>query len=238
MGPIIHMANRNIVASITVFFILLLGVSGCRQSQAQANRAPTNTPGPTRTPRPTLTPTPLPEPLSVTGSGDAVINLTWPHGPALAVITGNRGGDHFAVKSLDANSEAIDLLVNTTDPYRGVRPINFTDEEVRRFEVTATGSWTIEVRPLAMAERLQVPGRVQGSGDQVLFLAGRTPDTAHIEGNSSGDHFAVHGWIPGDFTDLLVNVVEPYEGTVLLNSDTLVLQVTAAGAWSIEVTAR
>lgn len=217
--------------------IVLVGASGCRHSSA-ASFTPTTTPGPTRTPRPTPTPTPPPQPISASGSGDAVINLTWPHGPALAVITGNRGGDHFAVKSLDADNQVIDLLVNTTDSYRGVVPINFTDEEARRFEVTAEGSWTIEVRPLAMAEVLQVPDKFQGTGDQVLILTGQTPDVAHITGNSGGDHFAVHGWIPGDFTDLLVNVVEPYEGTVLLNPDTFILEVTAVGAWVIEVAAR
>lgn len=199
---------------------------------------PTNTPAPTDTPRPTLTPTPLPEPILLEGSGDTVVDVDWVFGPAIAVIRGNSGSRHFAVTSLDRSNNTIDLLVNTTEPYDGMRPINFTSQEVARFEVSADGSWSIEIRPLAMADALTVPGTFEGSGDHVFLLEGATPDTARVIGNSSGRHFAVHGWIPGELTDLLVNTTDLYDGTVLLDPDTLIIQVTAVGSWTIGVTAR
>ena len=199
---------------------------------------PTRTPRPTDTPAPTLTPTPAPEPIVLTGSGDDIVDVEkWP-GPALARITGNSAGAHFAVINYDAQGNQIDLLVNTTDPYSGMRPLDLLDSQhTTQFEVKATGDWTIEVLPfLENATSVDVPGTVSGTGDAVLILLDEAA-TASVTGNAAGSHFAVLGY-GGLFPDLLVNTTEPYDGEVRVAAGSRVFVVTAVGDWTIELTAR
>jgi hypothetical protein len=161
----------------------------------------------------------------------------WP-GPALARISGNQGGAHFAVTALNDAGESLDLLVNTVEPYSGTRPLDFTDgAHTARFEVAATGDWQIEVLPvIGNIEVVDVPGTATGTGDNVIAL-GDPADVATITGNSAASHFAVIGY-GGLFSDLLVNTTDPYEGQVIISEDTFLLAITAVGDWSIELTAR
>jgi hypothetical protein len=204
--------------------------------------APTNTPEPTNTPLPTATPTevptptPLPEPVVLSGTGDSVVDFENPFIVSIAHITGNAGSRHFAVKSYDSNGESIDLLVNTTDPYDGVVLMDPADTHTTRFEVTGTGEWMIVVDSIFAARELEVPGIIEGVGDDVIILVGGIPDLANIKGNEQSRHFAVKGY--GARADLLVNTTDPYEGTVILADDIVVIQFTAVGPWSMEVTAK
>ena len=195
----------------------------------------TLTPRPTPTSTPTETPVPTLETIVLSGSGDSVVDVDKPDMPAIVHIRGNAEGRYFGVRSLDASNESIELLVNTTDPYDGLRPLDFSvGEHTSRFEVSAVGAWTIEILPLASAPRLEVPGRYEGSGDSVVVLTGRTPDLAAIVGNASGRYFGVFGH-GGPYRDLLVNTTDPYDGTVLFDSDTAVLEIQAIGQWTITV---
>ena len=78
---------------------------------------------------------------------------------------------------------------------------------------------------------------LRGFGEDAIHLTEvftpGTPDLAHIKGNEQARHFSVKGY--GSSSDLLVNTTDPYEGTVILANDTIVLDITASGAWSIEV---
>ena len=203
---------------------------------------PTKTPKPTNTPSPTATPTPIPEPISLAGSGDSVVDFDLQGKPAIVHITGNATGHHFAVESYDNTGERLDLLVNTTDPYDGFRPIDWLDDEyTTRFQVTANGAWTIDIVPLAPIPETQrhilsIPGTYEGTDDDVIILAEGTPDLATIEGNAGGHHFAVTGW--SNRRELLVNTVDPYEGTVILSSDTFALEIVAQGDWSVTVASK
>lgn len=199
---------------------------------------PTATPRPTDTPEPTLTPTPPPDPIVLTGSGDDIVDVEKWAGPAVARITGNTAGAHFAVMNYDAEGNQIDLLVNTTDPYSGVRPLDLLDDQhTTRFEVKATGDWTIEVLPfLENATTVEVPGAVSGTGDAVLVLLAEA-DTATVTGNAAGSHFAVIGY-GGLFPDLLVNTTDPYDNEVMVDRGSRVFVITAVGDWTIELTAR
>lgn len=197
---------------------------------------PTNTPRPTSTPRPTVTATTPPmESIILTGSGDSIVDLDKPDDPALVHITGNAASRHFAVISYGTDGEQIDLLVNTTDPYDGVRPLDFlNDEHTARFEVTSTGPWTIEVLSLFDIPKAAVPGIYEGTGDGVFFLDGAA-DTATITGNDAGHHFAVESY--GNGYDLLVNTTEPYSGQVIVSRDARIFVVKAAGPWAIKFSA-
>lgn len=204
------------------------------------NLALTPTKTPTWTPRPSSTPTPVPTmaPIVLSGSGDAVVDANLPGNfVGIVHITGNAGGQYFGVKNLDINNNQIDLLVNTTDPYDGVRPLNFIDgEETFRFEVTASGEWTIEILPLSSLERLNVPGTLSGTGDYVFAVSGDDPDTAIITGNANNAYFGVFAY--SATRDLLVNTTDAYSGTVLVDPGTIVIEVIAEGEWTIEITSR
>lgn len=213
--------------------------------QATANANATNfaltpTKTPTWTPRPSATPTPAPTqaPIVLTGSGDQIVDVDLPDGfVGLVHIIGNAGGRFFAVSNLDANNDQIDLLVNTGDPYDGLRPLDFRDDErTVRFQVQAVGEWTIEILPLSSIKFVEVPGSISGKGDFVFALTGKDPDTAKIVGNAEGRYFAVLGY--SGSVDLLVNTGDPYDGTVLLDGDTVIIEIQAVGEWTIEITSK
>lgn len=168
------------------------------------------------------------------------MNVDKTNDPMIARITGNACRRHFAVKTYDENNETIDLLVNTTDPYEGVTPVDFYDDEwTYRFEVTSACEWTISLEPLVLADLLTVPGQITGAGDDVIILdipEGATPDLAHIVGNAEARHFAVKSF--GGWGDLLVNTTDPYDGTVILDPETILFVVTATGDWTIEVSTK
>lgn len=205
-----------------------------------STEAPTTTGAPTTTQVPTTTSTTttttLPPFAGVTfeGSGPDVIELDKPEGiPAVVYIQGNRDGGHFAVTSFDEGGGHIDLLVNTTEPYEGTRPMDFRDGEVTaRLEIKAEGQWLIEVRPLhpESVRLAPIPGPVEGTGDEVFILSG-TPDVAHVIGNEAGGHFAVKAW--GNSVDLLVNTTDPFDGRVIVPGDSVVIEVVAESSWTI-----
>lgn len=206
---------------------------------------PTETTVPTNTPAPTNTLPPPPDPHHFDGIGDSVIDLNiflegW-DGTAIAHIIGNPNAAHFAVTSYDANGEYVDLLVNTVDPYDGYRPVNFIEgENVIRFQIESEGSWAISLYPLAeqYIHLLEFPGVYSGSGDDVIFLKGDTPDLAIISGNAESGNFIVTSYDISNngSRNLLVNTIEPYEGTVILTPTTIAFEIQAPGAWTIEVT--
>jgi hypothetical protein len=162
------------------------------------------------------------------GAGDSVADITISE-PVLLRIAGNTESRNFAIIAHGANHQ--DLLVNTLVPYTGIRPLNF-QETSTRLEIKAAGNWHIEIWPLVSAHRISVPGEFKGSGDDVLFIDG-APNTATISGNQAERNFAVIGY--GKTSDLLVNALDPYQGTVIVNPETLVLEVRAVGGWTIKL---
>ena len=199
--------------------------------------APTNTPSPTDTPAPTLPPTETPAPIIYTGSGDSIVDVVKPYDAALVHITGNASSRYFGISSLDSNNEVIDLLVNTTDPYDGVRPLDLMANQVTtRFEIQADGPWAIEISPISSVYKLMIPGELSGKGDYVFAIAEGTPDTAVITGNADSRYFGVFGYSNGP--DMLVNTTDPYNGTVILDKATFLIVVQAVGDWTINITTK
>lgn len=198
---------------------------------------PTATLPPTETPLPTETPTPVPTlaPIILQGTGDSVVDVQKPDIAMVARIVYN-GGSNFAVWNVDANGNDIDLLVNTIGAYQGVVPIDFLQSEyTARFKITASGAWQIELLSLASARRETIPGTFQGTGDDVIYLDGATPDllTANATGSSN---FIV--WEYGTARDLLINEIAPYTGTVAMSRNTVLIVVNATGPWAIEIKTR
>lgn len=182
-------------------------------------------------------PTPAPKPIEFTGNGDSIVDFINPFDVAITHITGNASSHHFAVTNYGIDGNSIDLLVNTTDAYNGIRPLDFgRDEHTTRFEVKASDEWRIEILPITSARVLIVPGVIEGIGDDVIFLDGATPDIAKINGNTESRHFAVISY--GNHSDLLVNTTDPYEGTVIIKGNSTTIEIKANGSWSIEIIAK
>ena len=97
------------------------------------------------------------------GQGDDVVEFSIPETAVIVTIT-HDGEGHFAVHSLDAAFNELDLLVNTLDDYTGTLPMQFaSDEQVAGLEITGSGDWTYVIAPLEEARRASCS--TDGEGD-------------------------------------------------------------------------
>jgi len=202
---------------------------------------PGETPKPTGTPAPTATPIPDPEPILLSGKGDDTVEIDTMGQIWIAHIKGNASGRYFSVVTYDSAGEHLDSLVETVDPYDGLRLIDFmATAQITSFGVTATGEWSIELFPFTreylIPYVMTVPGTVSGAGDTLVLLSGESPDVATITGNAGARDFVVVGY--GDSLDVLIDTADPYAGTLVLDPNTILLEITAVGDWTIEVTAK
>jgi len=201
-----------------------------------------------KTPIPPLTfiPQPASTPIiSVTselnmlsGYGDSVVNINKKGGRAIAHIK-YTGDENFIVWNYGMNGERINLLVNTVGNYEGTCPLDFNDgENTVRFQIQASGKWTIQILPLDKMHVIKIPGRFDGRGDDVIYLEGGNPDTLQIDASRArSSNFIIWGYNDYDYTtrNLLVNSIAPYTGTVLMQ-DSKILVIQAVGIWSIGIT--
>jgi len=131
-------------------------------------------------------------------------------------------------------------LINTIGRYAGTVPIDFSDgEHTTRFEVKASGPWTIEIKPPTAITGLDVPGVIDGKGDDVIRLIGyqqNQPDIARIT-HKGNQNFVVYGY-SSDGRDLLVNEIGAYDGESILSSTTFLFVIKSDGNWSVEVKTR
>ena len=166
--------------------------------------------------------------IVLTGSDDAVVNLSRNVlGPAAVHITGNPDSHYFGVRSLGTPDD----LVITLRPYQGIRPLGWDGGESTGFEVTATGSWRIEVLPLSAIPTFST--QFNGSGDMVVRFDGDA-SVAEIAGNTAGRYFFVRAFGPPG-TDILVNTSRPYRGTCQIGCGPQFFAVQAVGSWAITV---
>ena len=200
---------------------------------------------PTSTPEPTPTTEPAEEPIRLSGSGDAIVNVEKWDGAAAVHITATGEGD-FRVDGYDVDGESRNLIWDDA-PFDGIVELDFgSATTTTRFSVEAPGDWTIEVMPMSMLPVLEVPGKFEGSGYSIIALTGETPDLATITGDDSGYYLSITGYGYGSegrlfFSDnpIVVSTDElPYAGTAVISADTAFLVIAFDGNWSIEITAR
>jgi hypothetical protein len=172
------------------------------------------------------------------GTGDDIVKISKPDQglPALLVVSGNRNSRHFAIIARDNSGNRFGALVNTTEPYGGIVPVDLpprTNTEL--LEIKASGSWRIQVYSIGSAQRVKVPGIFKGEGDNVLWIEGK-PNRAKIHGNSASRHFAVTAYDrSGNRLGAIVNTTDTYSGTVIIPSGTLLLKITAVNGWSVDL---
>jgi hypothetical protein len=166
--------------------------------------------------------------IVLTGSTDAVVKFAKDApGPAVVYITGNAASRYFGVRTLGTEN----YLVNTLEPYEGVRSLDWDGGESTGFEVRATGPWRIEVLPLSVIPTFNTS--VKGDGDMVVRYTGGG-SLAEIAGNNDGRYFDVrasgaHG------TNCLVSTSQPYAGSCQISGGPQFFEVQAVGTWTITV---
>ena len=176
-------------------------------------------------------PQPIPEAISYSGTGDDVIIIEKPEeGPVVLYVKANSEGRHFSITGYDDNDNRTNLFVNTTDPYEGITLD--ASGTTALLEISGQGAWEIESRSMRSLRVLDAPGTIEGSGDDLVQVAGNS-SLAAIKGNAEGRHFSVKGYNPSP--SLMVNTTDSYEGTVRVAKDTFLLEITAVGDWSVNM---
>jgi von Willebrand factor type A domain len=166
--------------------------------------------------------------IVLTGSADAVVKFTKnAPGPAVVYITGNAASRYFGVRTLGTEQ----YLVNTLDPYDGVRWLDRDGGESTDFEVRATGPWRIEVLPLSVIPTFNTS--VKGDGDMVVRYTG-DGSLAEITGNNDGRYFDVRAF-GAHGTDRLVSTSQVYAGSRQISGGPQFFEVQAVGSWTITV---
>jgi hypothetical protein len=170
------------------------------------------------------------EPITVSGSGDDVIEFSLPsNGPGLLELT-HEGEENFIVRSFTADNEDLELLVNVIGHYTGTRPINFDGDPVGLLEIQADGAWTLTGRPLTANDFVTSPA--SGTGDDVVEM---TLTSASLDVTHTGEsNFVVYAWPTGGGRDLLVNEIGEYSGTVRTPNGVVIFEVQADGEWTLK----
>lgn len=166
------------------------------------------------------------------GSGDSVLPVVLPDGDgaAAATITAN-GARNFVVWSLDANMAQQDLLVNTIGAYQGTVGVDLTSgASTKALQIKASGAWSVTIHSLA-AVREFTGNATSGTGDDVVVYRGKAGAAALT--NAGDRNFVV--WSYSNRSDLAVNTIGAYSGTVIWQAGPTLVVVKSNGAWTITV---
>jgi von Willebrand factor type A domain len=166
--------------------------------------------------------------IEATGLADAVVKFTKSApGPAVVHITANAASRYFGVRILGTEQ----YLVNTLEPYDGVRWLDRNGGQSTNFEVRATCPWRIEVLPLSAIPTFNTS--FKGDGDMVIRYTG-DGSLAEITGNNDCRYFDVRAF-GAHGTDRLVSTSQPYADSRQISGGPQFFEVQAVGSWTITV---
>lgn len=230
--------SKNVKISVTaisvVFVIIALATSPDMETATQSSTNQQNQSQNTTTPKEQnnkeqSNPKPL-KPKIYSGIGDDVITIQKPGGDGAAILK-------FECSACTSNTVvetngAEALLVNTIGSYSGSHLIDIQDgSTTSKITITAVGAWKLTVSGLDKA--LKVTDKQSGKGDSVLHVAGNSSEAAIT--NTGESNFVVQVYPEyGGFSDLVVNTIGSYKGTVPLEAPAYV-QITSSGSWTINV---
>lgn len=223
-----------------VAFIVAISVSASATSpspggeSASGGAAKSSSVAPTKpNPKPVKTVAPIPADIVITGKGDSIVPLTLPDGagePGVATAVYG-GSDNFVVQSLDSNLQEQDLMVNTIGRYSGTVLFNVEQgTDATKLQVKTTGAWKITLHSIRALREFDGTS-ASGRGDDVLIYRGAAGAAAIT--NTGSDNFVV--WELGDDSNLLVNEIGKYNGTVVMGAGPSLVEVNSSGNWTIKV---
>lgn len=167
-------------------------------------------------------------PKTYSGKGDDVVTIDKPAAVAIMTFSCPKCSGNVIVQSDGAET----LLVNTIGSYSGKRWIDASSgSTTSRLTIQAGGSWKVTIGGPDQAR--SAGGPVSGKGDDVIALSGDST-TAAITNKGQGNFIVQSVPTEGSLfgSDLAVNEIGSYTGTVPLETPTLV-QVTSEGSWTI-----
>ena len=192
-------------------------------------------PGSPGTTSPTQRPTNAPAAfadISLSGTGDSVKAFTIPASSAAIATLTYTGSGNFIVHTLGVDGSDNDLLVNVIGRYSGTVLFD-TSLHSTALQVETTGSWTATIKSPSKARAWSPSSAASGQGDDDLRLNPTSSGLTTITLRYAGDgNFIVKAY--GSSSDLLVNEIGAYSGTVAVPSGTVLLTVEAAGSWTIQ----
>jgi hypothetical protein len=154
---------------------------------------------------------------------------------AIATFT-HDGQANFAVQSLAANADPIDLMVNAVGDYSGTTLFNQNEgDTTAALQVDADGAWTVVIDPATSAPAWDGASPLMGTGDAVYRVVPPSSGLATVTLTHEGDeNFAVSAYPEGGgFPDLLANEIGAFNGQTVLPDGTWLLEIVADGTWSV-----
>lgn len=227
------------------FFVVAIAaaIAGCTSTSSQGFTD--QGPGATPTATPATEPQPADTPevatpaaavfatIKLTGKGDKVAKFTIPENEAAIATFTNKGDSNFIVESLAANGSTNALLVNVIGSYKGTVLFDTAlGEQSIAFKIGSNGSWTATIKPISAARAWSGTDKLTGKGDDVVLvdppISGLTTATFTYRGSSN---FVVVSYTTGD-SNLLINEIGTYTGQVQIPDGTVLLAISADGAWT------
>ncbi|MCX4698996.1 hypothetical protein [Streptomyces sp. NBC_01373] len=167
------------------------------------------------------------EPKIYEGTGDDVVTIEKPaEGAAIVSFECAACTSNVMVKTNGAES----LIVNTIGAYSGRHLIDVrSGGSTTQATIKATASWKLTVSGLDKATAVS-GASVSGTGNDVLRVTGETTKAAVT--NQGESNFIVSVYPEDGFSDLPINTIGAYKGTVPMESPAYV-QITSSGNWSV-----
>jgi tellurite resistance protein TerA len=177
-------------------------------------------------------------PFTASGRGTGVVDTAGavPPGPVL-VEAEFRGEDFNTVSVLGRNNKAETSVISGMDDYRGSAPVEAPDRRALRLKVETEDRWSVTVRPLAAARRLE--GTLNGAGSEVFLHLGGPLDLVvdyRGEENLIGEYYELAGrtGLP-EHSEGLVNEIGARRVTLPLPAGPLLVWFEyAEGPWTVE----
>lgn len=144
----------------------------------------------------------------------------------------HNGGANFIVELQDENGNTMELLINEIGSYKGKTFAQIPASGNYYLNITADGPWNINITQETPPTLKHLPGTIEGSGDDVVFVDADSGNYKMIAKHSGSENFIV--MLNGQ--NLLVNEIGAYEGSQrqsLNDTGVYAFVVNADGNWSI-----
>lgn len=166
--------------------------------------------------------------ITYTGSGEGQLIINEIPG-AWVVYAECDGEGPFSITGYDPNGNLARFLVISSAPYAGTSiDASFVST---RIDVSASGNWRIEIRPLIDCDTIKVGDTLVSSGDSVLRIDG-TPKTIEIHKDPYVTDF--YAFTIGARYHFLADADTAANITKTCTDDPQYLIVSSSGEWSIQ----
>ncbi len=174
------------------------------------------------------------DPVTFVGAGPEIVELRIVEDqPAILRIT-HSGAAAFVVEAVDDRG-VNDVVIDTVGEYEGTRPVNLGElvAAYRELDIRADGRWTIEVLPMASAERVE-DGRASGRGDEVLLIDGGGPGWFSHDGQGDVTVEQYGDSVPPSGASI-IDGSGVHDLAITVSDDAEALIITADGAWELAI---